>query len=130
MKAANGIAVIPIHQERRIPSREEKIRGQRQSNHMTARQPIFGEISFSSPCNISKMSVQSWGQCNPLQQNKPKSGSMHDLRQRLVGEVDLLESAYRSRHDYSILIQPLGEEPLLKESKRRFVLFPIQYKEV
>lgn len=25
---------------------------------------------------------------------------------------------------------PLGEEPLLKESLRRFVLFPIQYEEV
>jgi ribonucleoside-diphosphate reductase subunit M2 len=33
---------------------------------------------------------------------------------RFVGDVDLPES----------------EEPLLKESKRRFVLFPIQYNEV
>ncbi|KAH7887842.1 ribonucleotide reductase small subunit [Phlebopus sp. FC_14] len=36
------------------------------------------------------------------------------LRKKFVGEVDLLEC----------------EEPLLKESKRRFVLFPIQYHEI
>ncbi|KAK0199103.1 ribonucleotide reductase small subunit [Armillaria mellea] len=39
---------------------------------------------------------------------------LDDLRRRYVGEVDLPES----------------EEPLLKESKRRFVLFPIQYPEI
>ncbi|KAF8626721.1 hypothetical protein AX17_006487 [Amanita inopinata Kibby_2008] len=37
-----------------------------------------------------------------------------ELRNKFVGEVDLPES----------------EEPLLKESKRRFVLFPIQYHEI
>ncbi|KAF8897422.1 ribonucleotide reductase [Infundibulicybe gibba] len=36
------------------------------------------------------------------------------LRQKFVGDIDLPES----------------EEPLLKESKRRFVLFPIQYHEI
>ncbi|KAH7916210.1 ferritin-like superfamily, partial [Hygrophoropsis aurantiaca] len=36
------------------------------------------------------------------------------LRKKFVGEVDLPES----------------EEPLLKDSKRRFVLFPIQYHEI
>ncbi|KIJ20157.1 hypothetical protein PAXINDRAFT_67250 [Paxillus involutus ATCC 200175] len=36
------------------------------------------------------------------------------LRKKFVGEVDL----------------PQSEEPLLKESKRRFVLFPIQYHEI
>ncbi|KAH8825075.1 ribonucleotide reductase small subunit [Flagelloscypha sp. PMI_526] len=41
-------------------------------------------------------------------------GDLDDLRTRFVGEVDLLEA----------------EEPLLKESKRRFVLFPIQYHEI
>jgi ribonucleoside-diphosphate reductase subunit M2 len=39
---------------------------------------------------------------------------MDELRQKFVGDVDLPES----------------EEPLLKESKRRFVLFPIQYHEI
>ncbi|KAF8875749.1 ribonucleotide reductase small subunit [Mucidula mucida] len=39
---------------------------------------------------------------------------LEELRKKFVGEVDLPES----------------EEPLLKESKRRFVLFPIQYHEI
>jgi ribonucleoside-diphosphate reductase subunit M2 len=37
-----------------------------------------------------------------------------DIPRKYVGDVDLPES----------------EEPLLKESRRRFVLFPIQYHEV
>ncbi|KXN83733.1 Ribonucleoside-diphosphate reductase small chain [Leucoagaricus sp. SymC.cos] len=40
--------------------------------------------------------------------------SLDDFRKKFVGEVDLPES----------------EEPLLKESRRRFVLFPIQYPEI
>jgi len=40
--------------------------------------------------------------------------SMDELRKRFVGDVTLDEK----------------DEPLLKESRRRFVLFPIQYKEV
>ncbi|ESK97535.1 ribonucleotide reductase small subunit [Moniliophthora roreri MCA 2997] len=39
---------------------------------------------------------------------------LEELRKRFVGDVELPES----------------EEPLLKESKRRFVLFPIQYPEI
>lgn len=39
---------------------------------------------------------------------------LEELRKKFVGEIDLPES----------------EEPLLKESKRRFVLFPIQYHEI
>ncbi|ESK81647.1 ribonucleotide reductase small subunit [Moniliophthora roreri MCA 2997] len=39
---------------------------------------------------------------------------IEELRKRFVGDVELPES----------------EEPLLKESKRRFVLFPIQYPEI
>ncbi|PFH51412.1 hypothetical protein AMATHDRAFT_59163 [Amanita thiersii Skay4041] len=42
------------------------------------------------------------------------SENLEELRKNFVGEVDLLESA----------------EPLLKVSKRRFVLFPIQYHEI
>ncbi|KAJ3567786.1 hypothetical protein NP233_g6136 [Leucocoprinus birnbaumii] len=41
-------------------------------------------------------------------------GELAQLRKKFVGEVDLPES----------------EEPLLKESRRRFVLFPIQYPEI
>lgn len=39
---------------------------------------------------------------------------LEELRKKFVGEIDL----------------PECEEPLLKESKRRFVLFPIQYHEI
>ncbi|KAK0209053.1 ribonucleotide reductase small subunit [Desarmillaria ectypa] len=46
--------------------------------------------------------------------DKPTDSHLDDLRRRYGGEVDLPES----------------EEPLLKESKRRFVLFPIQYPEI
>jgi len=44
----------------------------------------------------------------------PQQDSIDDLRTRFVGEVDLDEK----------------DEPLLKESSRRFVLFPIQYHEI
>ncbi|KAF4602189.1 Ribonucleotide-diphosphate reductase (RNR), small subunit [Pleurotus pulmonarius] len=40
--------------------------------------------------------------------------SLEELRKKFVGDVELPES----------------EEPLLKESRRRFVLFPIQYNEI
>ncbi|KAF8913791.1 ribonucleotide reductase [Gymnopilus junonius] len=43
-----------------------------------------------------------------------ESNVYDDFQRRFVGEVDLPES----------------EEPLLKESRRRFVLFPIQYHEI
>jgi len=44
----------------------------------------------------------------------PEEEDLEELRKRFVGDIDLPES----------------EEPLLKESKRRFVLFPIQYNEI
>lgn len=43
-----------------------------------------------------------------------ESTELEEYRTKFVGEVDLPES----------------EEPLLKESKSRFVLFPIKYREV
>ncbi|TFK76025.1 ribonucleotide reductase small subunit [Pluteus cervinus] len=46
--------------------------------------------------------------------SEDESTSQNDVRSKFVGDVDLPES----------------EEPLLKESKRRFVLFPIQYHEI
>ena len=58
-----------------------------------------------------------------------------DLLERFVGEVDLPEGALPSFHPpwhnplYS-RICPSDQEPLLTETKRRFVLFPIQYNEV
>lgn len=51
---------------------------------------------------------------------------------RFVGEVDLPESTFPISYSNAraILTIGTGEEPLLKESRRRFVLFPIQYDEV
>ena len=56
-----------------------------------------------------------------------------DVRRRFVGDVDLPESVLIRFWCY--LLTPssrvlVGQEPLLMESKRRFVLFPIQYHEV
>jgi len=52
-------------------------------------------------------------------------------RNQFVGEVDLPECAQHILPPYLASESPiLGEEPLLKESNRRFVLFPIQYPEV
>ncbi|KAI6106232.1 ribonucleotide reductase small subunit [Pisolithus croceorrhizus] len=49
-----------------------------------------------------------------LVDNVSDEDDLDTLRQKFVGEVDL----------------PQHEEPLLKESRRRFVLFPIQYHEI
>jgi ribonucleoside-diphosphate reductase subunit M2 len=46
--------------------------------------------------------------------SKPEEAEVDNSRNRFVGDLDLDEK----------------DEPLLKESKRRFVLFPIQYNEV
>jgi hypothetical protein len=54
-----------------------------------------------------------------------------ELRQRFVGEVNLPEgiSFYANSLSY-LLNSSSDQEPLLMESRRRFVLFPIQYPEV
>lgn len=49
-----------------------------------------------------------------LADNVSDEDDLDTLRQKFVGEIDL----------------PECEEPLLKESRRRFVLFPIQYHEI
>jgi len=53
------------------------------------------------------------------------------LRRKFVGEIDLPECQYPASYLFAIMLRCLspGEEPLLKESRRRFVLFPIQYHE-
>lgn len=48
------------------------------------------------------------------EENKVVEMDIEELRKKFVGEVDLPES----------------EEPLLKVTKSRFVLFPIKYREV
>ncbi|KIM90680.1 hypothetical protein PILCRDRAFT_811140 [Piloderma croceum F 1598] len=50
----------------------------------------------------------------PAEEEEEEEDDLEELRKKFVGEIDLPES----------------EEPLLKDSKRRFVLFPIQYHEI
>ena len=58
------------------------------------------------------------------------AGDFDPSRQRFVGAVDLPECVYSYNVEFSLEFIPPAEEPLLKESQRRFVLFPIQYPEV
>ena len=52
------------------------------------------------------------------------------LRTRFFGEVDLPECKF-DLFMWTLIIHPsIGEEPLLKDSRRRFVLFLIQYHKV
>ncbi|KAJ3545328.1 hypothetical protein NMY22_g2486 [Coprinellus aureogranulatus] len=76
----------------------------------------FANISLQSPTKVSKKLFD-----DAKLPESPKSVTEEEdvdeltrLRKQYVGEVNLPES----------------EEPLLKESKRRFVLFPIQYHEI
>lgn len=61
-----------------------------------------------------------------------KEEDVEEWRKRFIGDVDLPEREY----DFPIHSLPVSHhvhvdmEPLLMESKRRFVLFPIQYHEV
>lgn len=66
----------------------------------------------------------------PGEESDSEEDELHVLRTKFVGEVDLPECKSSSRAIYSTFLLFAGEEPLLKESKRRFVLFPIQYHEV
>ena len=53
------------------------------------------------------------------------------VRKRFVGDIDLPESMLACCSLSCWISCPaIGQEPLLMESKRRFVLFPIQYHEV
>ncbi|KAF8165460.1 ribonucleotide reductase small subunit [Crassisporium funariophilum] len=75
-------------------------------------------FSFDSPVKASKKPVQLIDDErlpeSPASIAEEPVDPLVSLRRRYVGEVDLPES----------------EEPLLKESRRRFVLFPIQYHEI
>jgi ribonucleoside-diphosphate reductase subunit M2 len=67
---------------------------------------------------------------SPLSETEKTEAQELDLRKRFVGDVDLPESMSASCVSYLFLMSHAGQEPLLMESKRRFVLFPIQYHEV
>lgn len=59
--------------------------------------------------------------------------TLDELRQRFVGDVELPEGTPKSTrlNVFPDLAHVLSDqEPLLMETKRRFVLFPIQYPEV
>ena len=70
----------------------------------------------------------------PESLNEESEDDILPIRRKFVGDVDLPESmsALHALPSYRIILTSLfsGEEPLLKESRRRFVLFPIQYHEV
>jgi hypothetical protein len=63
--------------------------------------------------------------------HKNKYHNMDESKRRFTGEVDLPESERRvsyQSHDHTHWGKDL--EPLLAESRRRLVLFPIQYPDV
>ncbi|EUC57837.1 ribonucleoside-diphosphate reductase small chain [Rhizoctonia solani AG-3 Rhs1AP] len=70
-------------------------------DNMTLKSPVKQQLVFDS---LDDLDVQNGAEEEPLE----------DYRLRFVGDVDLEEK----------------DEPLLKESRRRFVLFPIQYHEI
>ncbi|EGO01984.1 hypothetical protein SERLA73DRAFT_104202 [Serpula lacrymans var. lacrymans S7.3] len=70
--------------------------------------------STLSPTPISSPSKRVSKILQDLVIDSSEVDDVEDIRKKFVGDVDLPES----------------EEPLLKDSKRRFVLFPIQYHEI
>ncbi|CAE6428014.1 hypothetical protein ACGC1H_000733 [Rhizoctonia solani] len=70
-------------------------------DNMTLKSPVKQQLVFDS---LDDLDVKDGAEEEPLE----------DYRLRFVGDVDLEEK----------------DEPLLKESRRRFVLFPIQYHEI
>ena len=69
-----------------------------------------------------------------VEEPKPEE-DLDTLRQRWVGDVTLPERESRVQFFFStrrwyLPVVATDMEPLLTESKRRFVLFPIQYHEV
>lgn len=67
---------------------------------------------------------------SPLSEAEKSEDQELDPRKRFVGDVDLPQSMSANCVSYLFLMSHAGQEPLLMESKRRFVLFPIQYHEV
>ncbi|CAE6412713.1 ribonucleoside-diphosphate reductase subunit M2 [Rhizoctonia solani AG-1 IB] len=72
---------------------------------MTLKSPVKQQLVFDS---LDDLDV------SPHDDNGAEGEPLEDYRLRFVGDVDLDEK----------------DEPLLKESRRRFVLFPIQYHEI
>jgi len=93
-------------------------------------------LSFDSPTKPSKKDtikvVDDERLPHPLQSlTEDAQDDILPIRRKFEGDVDLPESMSNlSWLFFDILTSSLGEEPLLKESRRHFVLFPIQYHEV
>ena len=94
-------------------------------------------MELKTPTKVSKKSLDPFIIDDKELSHSPKSVTdeedMVELRKRFVGDIDLPESEltlfiYTSQLIY--IFRATGQEPLLMESKRRFVLFPIQYHEV
>lgn len=85
---------------------------------MSAAAPTLFETPTSKVANTVDILSLDAKPLDPTQKlieaSKSEEGEVDNSRKRFVGDVDLDEK----------------DEPLLKESKRRFVLFPIQYNEV
>jgi ribonucleoside-diphosphate reductase subunit M2 len=77
--------------------------------------PVLAAFSLDSPIRPLKLIDDEKLPESPASlTDAPEANHPLDIPRKYVGDVDLPES----------------EEPLLKESRRRFVLFPIQYHEV
>jgi ribonucleoside-diphosphate reductase subunit M2 len=94
---------------------------------LTESPPSPTATPFKTPSKVAAAALDKFQLTSPVKMKplikeddevevKETSGEddLESLRKRFVGDINLPES----------------EEPLLKESKRRFVLFPIQYNEV
>jgi len=73
--------------------------------------PVKGKLNFKDTAPAETEDVEENASTTATEETEE---DLEVLRTRFVGDIHLPES----------------EEPLLKESKRRFVLFPIQYHEV
>lgn len=91
----------------------------------------------TKPSKTSKKSSDPFLVDDKEQSLSPKSVTdeedFAELRKRFVGDVELPESAFHITTSILALTYEqcaTDQEPLLMDSKRRFVLFPIQYHEV
>jgi len=95
---------------------------------------VVPSFSLESPIKASKKSgtsIDDEGELETLGAiADTEETGLEQLRKSYVGEVDLPESM-SFIYNLGLMSKYItGEEPLLKESRRRFVLFPIQYPEV
>lgn len=98
------------------------------------------ELSLNTPSKRVKIEAINFDDAKPkkpvvdAKEPEQKVEDAAELRKRWVGEVDLPErqlSFLSTATSWRLhVLAPSDMEPILVESKRRFVLFPIQYHEV